>query len=88
MMTIEELKAEANAHGYNLIPQKKQEKFIPCTCGCNRREHWIRWVDGGTETTLKCCKCGKSASGMSEAEAKRNWNEMIRGELKESEDNR
>ena len=79
-MTLEELKAEANAQGYNLIPQKKQEKFIPCTCGCNRREHWIQFVDGGIETTLKCCKCGKKASGMSEAEAKRNWNEMIREE--------
>lgn len=79
-MTFEELKAEAKAKGYNLIPVKKQEKFLPCTCGCNRREHWIRWVDDGTETILKCCKCGKSASGMSEAEAKRNWNEMIRAE--------
>lgn len=82
-MTLEELKAEANAQGYNLIPQKKQEKFIPCTCGCNRREHWIQFVDKGIKTTLKCCKCGKKASGMSEAEAKRNWNEMIRSERRE-----
>ena len=61
----------------------RAEKFLPCTCGCNRREHWIRFVDDGTETTLKCYKCGKSAKGMSEAEAKRNWNKMIRAERRE-----
>lgn len=79
-MTVDELKSEAEKHGYNLIPKKKYEKFIPCTCGCNRREHWVRFVDDGIETTFKCCKCGKSASGMSEAEARSNWNKMIRQE--------
>lgn len=83
-MTFEELKKEAEAHGYKLLPSQKYERFLPCTCGCNRREHWVKWGDLGTEYTLVCCKCGKSESGRSEAEAKRNWNKMIREERGEA----
>lgn len=79
-MTLEELKKEAKAHGYKLLPIKPREKFLPCTCGCNRREHWIAWGDFGKEITLKCCKCGKNESGGTEEEAKKNWNVMIKEE--------
>ena len=79
-MTLEVLKAEAEAHGYKLIPIKADEKFLPCTCGSNRREHWSRWKGNEYGITLQCMRCGKRVSGATEAEAKHNWNEMIRSE--------
>lgn len=79
-MTLEELKAEAKAHGYKLMPIKVDEPFLPCTCGAKRREHWSRWTGDGFKITLMCRRCGKRVSGMSEAEAKYNWNEVIRNE--------
>lgn len=57
------------------------ERFLPCICGCNQIEHW--WCinpKDGNQNILSCKKCGKKASGKSEADAQRNWNEMIRRE--------
>jgi len=82
-MTLEVLKAEAKAHGYKLIPIKQEEKFLPCTCGSNRREHWFRWTGDHEEITLCCMRCGKRVSGISEADAKHKWNDMIRSESDE-----
>ena len=79
-MTFEELRTEAKAQGYTLMPIKRNEKFLPCTCGSKRREHWSRWTGSGIEITLACMRCGKRVSGATEAEAKHNWNEMIRSE--------
>ena len=82
-MTVEELKAEAKKLGYRLIPIPKQEPFLPCTCGCNRRTHWVSSMYGVETSILRCMKCNKEARGSSEAEARRNWNEMIRKENNE-----
>ena len=81
-MTFEELKKEAKAQGYNLIPIKKTEKLLPCTCGCNRREHWSGFdADKGEwEEGLRCKKCGKEVWGASEAEVRKEWNKMIKKE--------
>jgi len=82
-MTLEELKKEAKAQGYKLIPIKAEEKFLPCTCGSNRREHWSRWNGKEMIITLQCIRCGKRVSGISEADAKHKWNDMIRSESDE-----
>ena len=58
--------------------KNKHEKLLPCTCGCNRREHWSKWVDDGTLTGLKCKKCGKLVWGKNEEDARREWNKAIR----------
>ena len=79
-MKVEELKAEAKKLGYNIILQKKPEPFLPCTCGCNRRTHWVSSKYGIETYILRCMKCNKEARGSSEAEARRNWNKMIRKE--------
>lgn len=81
-MTFEELKAEARAQGFKLIPVKEKEKLLPCTCGSKRREHWSRWTGDRLEITLCCSRCGKRASGTTEAEARHNWNDMIMREEK------
>ncbi len=82
-MTFEELKAEAKAQGYRLLPCKNyKEKLLPCTCGCNRRDHRFGWDGdkGQHKVILECQKCGKKASGTSEVNAIHNWNEMIKAE--------
>lgn len=56
------------------------EKLLPCTCGNKRRQHWCKFVDGGTLEGLKCTKCGKTVWGKSEADARRQWNKAIRSE--------
>lgn len=82
-MTFEELKAEANAQGYNLIKRKNKEKLLPCTCGCKKRTHYSCWNGDGHSIRLVCYKCGKKASGDNEIEAAHNWNEMIKEEVKD-----
>ena len=79
-MNVEELRTIAKSMGYNITPIKKREKLLPCTCGCNKREHWNSFVKGVWSTELRCYRCGKSVLGKSEADAIHNWNEMIRSE--------
>lgn len=39
-MTVDRLRKEAKALGYNIIKINPKEKLLTCVCGCNRREHW------------------------------------------------
>ena len=81
-MTVEELRAEAKAHGYYLIKiQPPKEKLLPCVCGCTRHARWWGTHDYN-KTIFRCRKCGREASGRTEREARHNWNEMIKGEQK------
>ena len=84
MMTYEELKTEADKLGYNLVKKNQYIKFLPCTCGSNRR-HTVfcvcceKYPDGGL--LFECNKCGKSSPvGKHYADAKAKWNKMIQGE--------
>lgn len=70
-MTFEELKREAKAQGYNLIKIKPYERLLPCTCGCNRREHW---VSAKGDSILKCMKCGRTVYGKNDADVRFQWN--------------
>ena len=81
-MTLEELKKEAKALGYNLIPIKKRERLLPCTCGSKRREHFDTFRNGMWMHLLRCCKCNKEALGRTEIGAIKAWNEMIRNDKK------
>ena len=79
-MTLEELKAEAKRQGFNLMPIKKKESLLPCTCGCKSREHWSRFEDGIHYEGLRCKKCGKEAWGIGDNGARKAWNTLIREE--------
>ena len=80
-MTYEELKALAKEHGYDLIKTTPKEKLLPCTCGHNRREHWYSLDKHGREVKeLRCARCGKSVTGVSDRDAIKKWNAMVRGE--------
>lgn len=82
-MTLKELKAEAKKRGYKLVKDSRAPKFNPCTCGCKVLEKWVsRWPDGNFYY-LVCKKCGKkSGYGKTQAEAVKQWNEMIESEMK------
>lgn len=73
-MTLDELKAEAKKMGYKLIKDSPYERFLPCTCGCNRRSLYVLPDGYG----YVCQKCGRKAKGRTEIEAKKNWNRMVR----------
>ena len=79
-MTVEELRKEAKALGYSIIPIVRTEKLLPCVCGSKRRDHWITYVKGTRMQVLKCRKCGRSECGTTVREASHNWNVMVRGE--------
>lgn len=73
----------ANAISILEQPTKKlYERFLPCTCGCNRRSEWTFYNNNSSGIRLVCNKCGNSANGKTRAEAKRNWNIMIRNSEK------
>ena len=75
-MTLEELKREAKAAGYNLIPISRPEKLLPCICGRQRRQ---TLYDSTNRTLfLRCPKCGRTATGKTENEVRANWNKYIK----------
>ena len=76
-MSLDELKAEAKALGYKLIPITPYIKLLPCKCGRKRLEQWYR-TDGSGCIFFKCPVCGLSApDGVTEREARKNWNKMV-----------
>ena len=85
-MRIEELKAEAWKLGYNMIKRQNIERLLPCPCGGKKRKRIVKWEGNEREEILVCYKCGKRASGFSKAEANHNWNEMIKAERAEVDD--
>lgn len=74
---IEDLKQKLKEMGYNVIKIPKREKFLPCVCGCNRRTTWFS-SNNINKYIYECQKCGLSASGKTEKEARHNWNIMIK----------
>ena len=84
-MTVEELRREAKALGYNITPIPSNEPLLPCVCGCKRRERWVTYVKGTRMHAIKCIKCGRSESGTTIREARHNWNVMVRGEQDEND---
>lgn len=81
-MDVKELRELAKSMGYNIIPIKKKEKLLPCTCGSKRRKHWFGYntKTGKEFEKLVCYQCGKEAVGATESDVIHNWNEMIRSE--------
>lgn len=80
-MTFEELKAEADKQGYNLLKKQEKVKLLDCTCGGKRRFHWSKIKDWQTYEGLECEKCGKKVWAKTELEAKKAWNKLIESEL-------
>lgn len=74
-MTLEDLKMEAKLKGYKLMPLGTLERLRPCRCGCKKRRRIYGWDD----LMIVCMRCGLSASGRDEAEARKSWNAMVGG---------
>lgn len=79
---IKNLKKENEKLKKQLTKNKKPyERFLPCTCGCNRRDLWnvldVHWY--------KCKKCGLTSSKRrTTAGAKKAWNSMIKARVKKN----
>lgn len=88
-MTFEELKAEADRQGYNLVKKHgKMPKLLKCPfCG---RVPKVRWEDFCKFTYVSCptnnCLCGPEVDRVglrltkveAERQAREAWNEMIK----------
>lgn len=74
-MTFEELKAEAEKQGYNLIKKQPYVKLLPCTCG-EKRIALYQYYFGGWY--CECTKCGKTSEIVQrQRQAKINWNKKV-----------
>lgn len=49
-------------------------RLNPCVCGCGR----VAFFRKGETTYIKCVMCLMTATGSTEAEAERNWDEMTK----------
>lgn len=78
-MTVDELKQIAGEMGYNIIKKQEYVRFLPCKCGCNKRERWFGFASEKAYI-FRCVKCGVEAQGRTEKEAKLNWNRMMEEE--------
>lgn len=75
-MTLEELKAEADRHGYYLEKKKKYIKLMPCVCGKKRINLWCSSLN---HTWFYICpECGReSQESKTKIGAKKNWNSLM-----------
>ena len=83
-MTLEELRIEAEKHGYRLTKITPTVKLLPCpVCSSKRTSEWFSTRDKrGYQRT--CDKCDFEADwGKTKLEAKQKWNEAV---LKYKED--
>lgn len=85
-ISLPELRALAEKLGYKLVPIKRYERFIPCVCGCNRRTTWFITNNSELRVSLECKRCGLEVAGKNEADAKHNWNRLIREKEKVKND--
>ena len=80
-MTFEELKAEAEKQGYNLIAKPpKKVKLLPCPCGRKQLSIWGR--SNPEEYLVSCPKCGNGEDNewcRKERQARLLWNEYVGG---------
>ena len=62
-------------------PSYESRAKAPCTCGKKHPTTWYGVSNTGRRfTTVKCNECGKSAEGITEIDAIRAWNAMVKGE--------
>lgn len=85
-ISLPELRVLAEKLGYKLVPIKRYERFLPCVCGCNRRIHWSVVNNNEYGVILECKRCGLEVTGKNEADAKHNWNKLIREKEKVKND--
>lgn len=76
-MKLEELKAEAEKHGYVLTKKREHVRFEPCICGHNRRTQWTI-CSNEVGYQYQCNHCGfRGGIGSTERAARIAWNEAV-----------
>ena len=74
-MTLEELRAEANKRGYQLVKKQPYIKYPTCTCKKSRVYRMHRAYEGTYFVCSVCGKASKPARWIKDAKA--NWNNGI-----------
>lgn len=75
-MTYDELKAEANKIGYNLVKKREYISHKICKCG-SRGSAWYDYTDGKVARFILCENCHiRTNSHISEYDAWKEWNKM------------
>jgi hypothetical protein len=80
-VTVEELKIEAEKHGYYLMKKKQpMPKLMDCSCGSNCRSISLtsEGAVGRYGRYIKCVCCGlEGAVGKTKREIYENWNRAV-----------
>lgn len=75
-MTYDELKAEANKMGYNLVRKRERISHKRCKCG-SKGSTWYDCSGGKVARFIQCENCDvRTNSHISERDAWREWNKM------------
>jgi hypothetical protein len=82
-MGLGDIKIEADKLGYRLVRKTEYVHFMPCICGASNRGRWSS-PDG---IFFECNNCGlKSKPAKNETDARKNWNKLVEGYVKEPEE--
>jgi hypothetical protein len=74
-MTFEELKAEAEKHGYSLVKKQKYVPLAKCPCGAKLK---VRAYDTIYGHAYKCLNCGlESYPSKTHKGARELWNKEV-----------
>lgn len=76
-MTLEELKIEAEKHGYHLVKNYHTVKLLPCpVCGSKRTIKWISTMGKGYRRECSGCDF-KAEWRQTKKAARESWNEVV-----------
>ena len=88
-MTLEEIRTEAQKHGYKLVKEHPYVRMMPCICGHKNISYCSTFYSASGEKTQtpyyhQCRKCGlTSEHTKTKYQAKLKWNECVENARKE-----
>lgn len=71
--SVEKESVEAKSTKIHNINRNKYDRFVPCTCGFNKRHKSMK----NGLVTYECQLCGRSAHGATVYLARKNWNAIM-----------
>ena len=85
-MTLEQLRTEAQRHGYKLVKERPYIRMLPCVCGHKNIGLYAKLSNDKATAPYshKCWKCGfTSEPAKTKYQAKLKWNECVENAKKE-----
>lgn len=76
-LTLEQLRADAEEFGYNLVQKPKKITLLPCPL-CGRTRGAADWYDAKRHDWYRACKCGfQGKHAIGKNKIKMAWNEAV-----------